>query len=64
MHFAHWRLERAVKLATLNPARLLGITGLRGTVAPGRRADLVALTPEGNVAHTIIAGAIATTKKQ
>jgi N-acetylglucosamine-6-phosphate deacetylase len=56
MEFAHWRLGRVVKLATLNPARLLGITSKRGVVAPGRRADLVALTPEGNVLHTIIAG--------
>jgi N-acetylglucosamine-6-phosphate deacetylase len=56
MNFAHWRLDRAVKLATWNPARLLGITSDRGVVAPGRRADFVALTPEGKVAGTIIAG--------
>jgi N-acetylglucosamine-6-phosphate deacetylase len=56
MNFASWRLEHAVKLASLNPARLLGITNERGVVAPGRRADLVVLTPEGKVVHTIIAG--------
>jgi len=56
MNFAHWRLERAVKLATWNPARLLGITNERGIVQPGRRADLVALTPEGKVVGTVIAG--------
>jgi N-acetylglucosamine-6-phosphate deacetylase len=56
MNFASWPLERVVKLASLNPARLLGITNERGVVAPGRRADLVVLTPEGKIAHTIIAG--------
>jgi len=56
MSFAHWQLQRAVKLATLNPARLLGLTHQRGIIAAGRRADLVALTPEGKVMHTIIGG--------
>jgi N-acetylglucosamine-6-phosphate deacetylase len=56
MSFAHWQLQRAVKLATLNPARLLGVTNQRGLVATGRRADLVALTYDGTVVHTIIGG--------
>jgi len=56
MNFAQWQLQRAVKLASLNPARLLGVTDRRGVIAAGRRADLVALTPEGKVMHTIISG--------
>lgn len=56
MGFAGWQLQQAVQLATLNPARLLGITGERGLIAPGRIADMVALTPEGNVVQTIVAG--------
>jgi len=56
MSFAHWQLDRVVKLATLNPARLLGIASERGMVARGRRADLVLLTPEAKVMHTLIAG--------
>ena len=59
MAFAGWKLQQAVKLATLNPARLLGISDQRGVLAPGRQADLVALTMEGEVVHTIIAGKIA-----
>jgi N-acetylglucosamine-6-phosphate deacetylase len=43
----------------LNPAQRLGITDRRGLLAPGRRADLVVLTPEGQVAHTIIGGEMA-----
>jgi N-acetylglucosamine-6-phosphate deacetylase len=56
MSFAGWQLDRAVKLVTLNPARLLGITDQRGIVAPGHRADLAVLNSEGKVVQTIIAG--------
>ncbi len=56
MRFADWKLERAVKLATLNPARLMGITDQRGVIAPGARADLMVLTPEGKIAQTMIGG--------
>ena len=59
MSFAGWQLQQAVKLATLNPAQRLGISDQRGLLAAGRRADLVVLTPEGQVAHTIIGGEIA-----
>jgi N-acetylglucosamine-6-phosphate deacetylase len=59
MTFAGWQLQQAVKIATLNPAQRLGISDQRGLLAAGRRADLVVLTPEGEVAHTIIGGEIA-----
>jgi N-acetylglucosamine-6-phosphate deacetylase len=59
MTFAGWNLQQAVRLATLNPSRLLGLSAERGTVAPGRVADLVALTPEGEVVRTIVAGRVA-----
>lgn len=38
-------VPRAVRHATANPARVLGLTD-RGRIAPGARADLVALDPE------------------
>jgi N-acetylglucosamine-6-phosphate deacetylase len=56
MDFAGWKLQQAVKLATLNPAKLLRLSDQRGMLAPGSRADIVALTAKGEVAHTIIAG--------
>lgn len=59
MKFAGWSLEQAVALVTLNPAKLLGISNERGVLAAGRRADLVVLTPDGEVAHTILAGEMA-----
>jgi N-acetylglucosamine-6-phosphate deacetylase len=58
MSFAGWQLQQAIKLATYNPAERLGVSNQRGLLAPGRRADLVVLTPEGNVVHTIIGGEI------
>jgi N-acetylglucosamine-6-phosphate deacetylase len=59
MNFAGWQLQQAIKLATLNPAQRLGISDQRGLLAPGRQADLVVLTPKGEVVHTIIGGEIA-----
>jgi N-acetylglucosamine-6-phosphate deacetylase len=59
MSFTGWQLQQAVKLATLNPAQRLGISDERGMLAPGRRADMVVLTPEGQVVQTIIGGEIA-----
>lgn len=59
MTFAGWQLQQAVRLATLNPAQRLGISDQRGLLATGRHADLVVLTPKGQIAHTIIGGEIA-----
>ena len=59
MSFAGWQLQQAIKLATLNPTKRLGISDQRGLLATGRRADLVVLTPEGEVVNTIIGGEIA-----
>jgi N-acetylglucosamine-6-phosphate deacetylase len=57
--FAGWNLQQAVRLATINPARLLGLSEERGVLAPGRIADLVALRPDGQVARTIVGGQVA-----
>lgn len=42
---AHSGLAAALSAASTTPARLLGLTD-RGAIAPGRRADLVALGPD------------------
>jgi N-acetylglucosamine-6-phosphate deacetylase len=57
MAFAGWSLQQAVRLATLNPARTLGLSE-QGTIAPGQPADLIALTADGQVARTIIGGIV------
>jgi N-acetylglucosamine-6-phosphate deacetylase len=56
MRFAGLNLQDAVRLATLNPAVRLDITGRAGLIAPGRRADLVLLTEKGEVARVFTGG--------
>src|SRR5213594_1052542 len=56
MKFAEWDLQQAVRLATLNPARVTGLDA-RGTLTPGARADIVVLSAAGEVKNTIIGGA-------
>lgn len=46
-------------MASLNPARLLGIDGECGSIQVGKRADLVALDQEGKVRMTLIEGRVA-----
>ena len=58
MSFAGWDLQHAIRLATSNPAHLLGISGEHGSLAPGSIADLVALTPDGKIVQTIVAGCV------
>jgi N-acetylglucosamine-6-phosphate deacetylase len=44
------------RMAATNPARLLGIEEQCGSIAEGKRADLVALDGEGRVVLTIVGG--------
>src|SRR5258706_15067898 len=44
------------RMASLNPARLLGIDNECGSIQEGKRADLVALDGDGKVRLTIIGG--------
>ncbi len=56
MAFAAWDLARAVRLATINPARVAGIAGRKGVITPGADADIVVLTPRGEVIQTLVRG--------
>ncbi|HIQ04601.1 MAG TPA: N-acetylglucosamine-6-phosphate deacetylase, partial [Anaerolineae bacterium] len=51
-------LPEAVGMATLNPARVLGLTGCKGSLAPGRDADLVIMTEDYQVIMTMVKGKI------
>jgi N-acetylglucosamine-6-phosphate deacetylase len=55
MKFARWDLQQAVRLATLNPAKVAGLGG--GWLKPGAPADLVVLSAQGEVTKAIIQGA-------
>ncbi len=50
-------LPAAVALVTRAPARAAGLTD-RGVLAPGRRADLVAVRRDGTVVRTVVAGRV------
>jgi len=47
------------QMAALNPARLLKMDHVCGSIEVGKRADLVALDQEGNVQLTVIGGHVA-----
>lgn len=50
-------LQDAVRMATVLPARRLGLAGKKGIIAVGSDADLVALTPDLRVAGVMTRGA-------
>jgi N-acetylglucosamine-6-phosphate deacetylase len=49
-------LATVARLATANPAALTGFAETYGAIAPGRRADIVAFSPKGQLVATCIAG--------
>ncbi len=59
MAFAEWSLADAVRLATLNPARVVGMNQQIGQLSPGAFADIVVLTAAGEVQQTIVRGQMA-----
>ena len=59
MKFANWNLQQAVRLATLNPARTAGLPSSLGSIVVGGAADIVALSPSGEVRTTIVRGQVA-----
>jgi len=56
--FTDCPLALAIKTVTQNPARLLGLEEKKGTIAPGKDADLVLLDHDRSVHTTIVAGNI------
>ena len=47
------------RVASLNPARLLGIDETCGSIETGKRADLTALDSSGRVRLTLVGGRVA-----
>jgi N-acetylglucosamine-6-phosphate deacetylase len=54
--FSDWTLREAVRAATLNPARAVGMANDHGALAPGARADFNVLSAAGEVMKTIVSG--------
>jgi N-acetylglucosamine-6-phosphate deacetylase len=55
VQFARWDLQQAVRLATANPARVAGVKQ-GGVLEAGATADLVVLSPSGEVRKTVVRG--------
>lgn len=51
-------LAEAVRMASLNPARVLGLEHRKGILAVGKDADLVVLNPDFKVQMTVVGGRI------
>ncbi|MBX3000802.1 MAG: N-acetylglucosamine-6-phosphate deacetylase [Caldilineaceae bacterium] len=51
-------LHTAVHMATLAPARLLGLHTRKGNLAPGCDADLLVLNPDLSLRHVIVRGEV------
>lgn len=49
-------LEQAVKSATVNPAKVLGVFDEMGSLTPGKLANVVLLDQNLNIKHILIKG--------
>ena len=58
MQFAKMSFQDSVRLATLNPARVLGLEHRKGVLRAGADADVVVFSPTGEVRQTIVGGMI------
>jgi N-acetylglucosamine-6-phosphate deacetylase len=54
--FSRWSLRDAVRAATLNPARAVGLASHHGVLVSGANADFTVLSPAGEVLKTIVGG--------
>ncbi|MHC4559636.1 MAG: N-acetylglucosamine-6-phosphate deacetylase, partial [Planctomycetota bacterium] len=57
--FTDCPFDVAIKTITQNPARLLGLEDTKGTIAPGKDADLILIDHDCSIHTTIVAGKIA-----
>jgi N-acetylglucosamine-6-phosphate deacetylase len=58
MSFARLSFQDSLRLATLNPACVLGIEDRKGMLKPGADADVTVFTPSGEVLQTIVRGMV------
>src|SRR3984893_15334627 len=54
--FGGWSLQNAVRAATLNPAHAVGLSAEQGVLRIGSEANIVVLSPTGEVRKTIVRG--------
>ncbi|MGB6306050.1 MAG: N-acetylglucosamine-6-phosphate deacetylase [Acidobacteriaceae bacterium] len=56
--FTHASYGVAVHYASANPAHMTGFSETHGELAPGRKADITVLTPEGEIRSTLLNGQV------
>ena len=56
MRHTGYGLCHAIRMATLNPARLLGMDDEIGSLEPGKRADLILIDDEVRVKRVVLGG--------
>lgn len=49
-------ISEAVGMITVNPARVMGLSDRKGSIEPGKDADIVVFDDNVNVVHTIVGG--------
>lgn len=58
MKFGGISFQDAIRLATLNPARVLGVENRKGRLQLGADADIAVFSPAGEVRQTIVGGLV------
>ncbi len=58
MAYANLSFQDSIRMATLNPARVLGIHRRKGVLQVGADADIAAFSPAGEVLRTIVSGVL------
>jgi len=58
MQFAKVSLQNAIRMASLNPANVLGIAKRKGRLCIGADADIAVFTPAGEVVRSIVGGVV------
>jgi N-acetylglucosamine-6-phosphate deacetylase len=58
MSFARLNFQDSIRLATVNPARVLGLENRKGVLKPGADADVTVFSPSGEVRKTIVRGQV------
>ena len=52
------KMQDAIQMATLNPARVVGLDGKKGSLEPGKDADIIVVDEDMNVYLTFVKGKI------
>jgi len=56
-------IQDAIKMATLNPAKVIGVDEKKGSLARGKDADLVVFDKNINILTTVVKGKVVFSRK-